>query len=470
MLRANAHTLARVAGGELLCGDGDRAARGLVTDSRAVDTGYVFVALVGERTDGHHHVREAVDRGASVLIISRMDSVSPSELTRAVKRDVAVISVDDGMLAIDRIARWHRSRLLCPVVAITGSSGKTTTKEYVASVLRTRFDVVATPGNRNNELGLPLTLLSAGPETGALVLEMGMRGLGQIAELSAIARPTMGVVTNVGSSHIELLGDRDTIAIAKGELAEALHEGAVLFLNGDDEYSDAIAARSRARVVRFGTTDECEVRADDIELDGEGRPSFNLVTPLGDRRVSLRIPGRHSVHNALAAVAVGLHLALELDEIARGIEHVEPEPMRMQPLRSPHGVIVLNDAYNANPVSMRASVETLVAMECEGTRVAVLGDMAELGSYTELAHFEIGEAVAHSTVGLLITVGERARHIAEGARAAGMPADAIVSVDDAGEVLAVLGGRIGRGDIVLVKASRVMGLEVVVEGIVNVSC
>lgn len=470
MLRANADTIARVTGGEVIGGDADRFCTGVAIDSRTVVRDNVFVALLGERTDGHLHLREAVDRGASILVLSRSTDEIIPELNRAVGRNVSVVLVEDGAAAIDSLARWHRGRLLCPVIAVTGSSGKTTTKEYIASVLRTRLSVVATIGNRNNELGVPLTILAAGSETGALVLEMGMRGLGQIAELCAIARPTMGVVTNVGTSHIELLGSRESIAVAKGELAEALHEDALLILNDDDEYSDDIAQRTHATVVRYGTSEGCEVWASDVRLDERGMPGFLMSTPLGDRRVRLRVPGRHNVPNALAAAIVGVRSALALDEIVDSLERVEPEPMRMQPIETASGILVLNDAYNANPSSMRAAISTLGEMQVDGMRVAVLGDMAELGSFTELAHFEMGEEVARNGVDLLVAVGPRASRIAEGALAAGMSHEAVVGVADAGEALAVVTGRVGEGDVVLVKASRVMGLESVVEGMVDSSC
>jgi UDP-N-acetylmuramoyl-tripeptide--D-alanyl-D-alanine ligase len=314
---------------------------------------------------------------------------------------------------------------------------------------------------------VPLTVLSAGTETDALIVEMGMRGTGQIAELCEVAHPTMGLITNVGTSHVELLGSVDAIAQAKGELAAAVPADGEVFVNGDDSRSDAMAARASAPVTRYGLSEDCEVRAVDIRLDALSRASFTLMTTQGSVSVSLPIPGRHNVYNALAAAALGLRLAVPLESVAEGLSIAEMSGMRMEMISAASGVTILNDAYNANPTSMRAAIETLADMSLPGRRVAVLGDMAELGTLTDLSHLEIGEFVYARGIDVLVTVGRKARRIAEGARVSGMDPDSVRPCATPDEAVEVLDDLIEPGDVVLVKASRVMGLEMVVEGLVD---
>lgn len=467
MLTVPVSTIVSVTHGELLTGALTTVANDLVVDSRNVAPGCVYVALVGERVDGHDFCLDAVEGGARVLLVTRPTEELVEALSAAIEHEVAVIRVGDALQAVQELAAYHRSRLHCEVIGVTGSTGKTTTKDFLDAVLSTTMRVVSTEGNHNNELGVPLTILRAGSETDVLVVEMGMRGVGQIARLAQIARPTAALITNVGTSHIEVLGSQEAVVAAKGELVEALSPDGAAFLNGDDSYCDAIAAISPAPVTRYGLSERCEVRADNIELDAESRASFDLVSTTGVVAVGLPVPGRHNVYNALSAAAVALHLGVPQQSVAEGLAHASLTAMRLQVFTSASGVIVVNDAYNANPVSMKAAVETLADMRTEGSRVAVLGDMAELGSFTELAHFRVGEQVANKAIDVLVTVGERARRIGEGARAAGMPAASIRRCATVSEAVDVLDGLLEAGDIVLVKASRVMGLEAVVEGIVD---
>ncbi len=467
MLRVSAETVALVTGGTQVAGDPMVHANGLAVDSREVTPGALFVAIDGARTDGHQYLESALDAGARILLVSRPDAQIARALATASQRGAAVVRVADGVVAVQALAAWHRTRLVCPVVGITGSTGKTTTKDFLDAVLSTGMRVVSTRGNRNNELGLPLTVMDAGTETDVLVVEMGMRGIGQIARLTQIAHPTMGLVTNVGTSHIELLGSQDAVATAKGELVRAIPADGAVFLNGDDAYTDALAITSRAPVTLYGLSERCTVRAQDVELDGESRPSFLLVAPEGEVRISLPIPGRHNIYNALAAAAVGLRMAVTLDGIAQGLSRASVTGMRMESFTSATGVTVINDAYNANPTSMKAAIETLSEMRVPGRRIAVLGDMAELGSLEELAHFQVGERVATLEIDLLVTVGPRAKRIADGAVAKGMDALTVRPCMTAEEASEVLDDLLEPGDAVLVKASRVMGLERVVEGIVN---
>lgn len=467
MLRVSVDTILSVTGGELVCGDRDAYANGIAVDSRACEPRCLFVALPGERTDGHEHLESALENGARVLLVTRDASSLTVLLTSALRRGASVIRVSDGVRAIQDLAAHHRERLLCPVVGITGSTGKTTTKDLLVSMLSSSMRVVGTRDNRNNELGVPLTLLSAGSDTDALVVEMGMRGAGQIARLCQMARPLVGLVTNVGSAHVEIVGSIDDIARAKSELVEAIPPDGAVFFNGDDVNSRRFAEVAAAPVQTYGLQPSCDITAIDVVLDAGGCASFTLVTPQGSVPVRCPIPGRHNVYNVLAAAAVALRLAVPLEGIAEGVERSAISSMRMETLVTAAGITVINDAYNANPTSMRAAIETLATIESDGKRVAVLGDMAELGGLTDLAHFEMGEVVARSSIGVLVTVGPRATRIAEGARAEGMPADVVRPCATAAEALEVLDDVLERGDVVLVKASRVMGLESIVEGLVS---
>jgi UDP-N-acetylmuramoyl-tripeptide--D-alanyl-D-alanine ligase len=467
VLRATVDDLVTATGGRILLGRGDRALAGLVIDSREVRAGSAFVALPGETTDGHDHLMSAIDAGAHALVITRALEDFPGTAEHALRRGVSVVRVDDAVSALAGIAAFHRSRLGCRVVGITGSSGKTTTKDLVTAVLETTFRTVSTAGNRNNEIGLPLTVLAAGPDTEVLVVEMGMRGKGQIARLCDIARPTHGLVTNVGTSHIELLGDREAIADAKGELVSAVPADGRVFLNGDDEFSSRLSALSSAAVSLYGLGDDCSPRAADVVLDDLSLPEFRLEWRGESVSVKLGVPGRHNVYNALAAGAVALELGVTLDRVASGLGAASVSGMRMETFSTASGLTVINDAYNANPASMAAAVDTLAALKVDGRRVAVLGDMAELGSLEELAHFKLGEQVAGSGIEYLVTVGERAVRIWDGARAAGMPADRRFSCASVDEALSLLEELVRPEDAVLVKASRVMRLEAIVEGLVK---
>lgn len=468
MLITTVEMIIEQTGGLLIAGEPSAMVTGLVLDSRAVTPGCAFVAFTGESVDAHDFLGDVLETGARVLIVTRDSSELPDELfERAVELGAAVVQVEDALAAVQDIAHAHRRRLRARVIGITGSTGKTTTKDLVAAVLGAKYDTVYTRGNMNNELGVPLTLLAADGSTEMIVVEMGMRGEGQIRQLCEIALPDVGLITNVGTSHVELLGSEDAIVRAKGELVESLPQEGCALLNGDDAKSVQIAARTHARVVTYGLGEACDVRAVDVELDDMSRAAFTVVSDEVQFRVKLAVPGRHNVYNALAAIAVGLNEGVEAEAMIDALASAEMTRMRMEILSTASGVVVLNDTYNANPTSMRAAVDTLAEMRCTSRRVAVLGDMGELGSLAELAHFRLGGYVADVHVDTLVTVGVLARRIADGALAAGMSVDDVrpcATVDEAG---AVLDDLVEIGDLVLVKASRMMGLERLVEGIVN---
>ncbi|MDO9556815.1 MAG: UDP-N-acetylmuramoyl-tripeptide--D-alanyl-D-alanine ligase [Coriobacteriia bacterium] len=467
MLTLSVGTLCGVVGGKLLAGAETTMVNGLATDSRAVTPGAAFVAFTGENTDGHSYLSAAIEAGARALLVTREDEGFLELVATSRRQDVALVLIDDALAAVQTLAAHHRERLACPVIGITGSTGKTTTKDFVRSVLGTRLKVVATDANRNNELGVPLTIMEAGAETEVLVIEMAMRGTGQIAALCDIARPTAGLITNVGVSHVEILGSEEAIASAKGELVRSIPERGRVFLNGDDGWSAVLEETAGAAVTRYGLSPECEVRAEDIVVGEDAIASFTLVAEQGSASVQLNVPGRHNVYNATAAAAVGLYLELSLEDVVKGLEVATFTKMRMETFSSASGVLVINDAYNANPTSMKAALQTLAEMRTTGKRVAVLGDMAELGSLSELAHFKMGEYLAELGLHALVTVGARARRIAEGAIVAGMDAAAVRPCSIAQEASEVLDDLLEQGDVVLVKASRVMELERVVEGIIQ---
>ncbi len=467
MLLSDARTMAEVTGGRLVDGDPGAAAMGLCTDSREVHPGCVFVAFVGERWDGHAFLTDAVANGARVVLVSRYDEGVRAAIAAAGDPGASVVLVPDPLSAVQSLARHHRARLECPVVGITGSTGKTTTKDMLAGCLTPLGSVAATSGNRNNELGVPLTLLEAAPVTDAVVLEMAMRGPGQIAELADIARPGHGLVTNVGVSHIEVMGSVEAIAAAKGELVEAIPANGVVYLNGDDVPSRALADRASAEIVRYGFSEGCDVSARDVVVGADGTPSFILVCSEGEARLSVPVPGRHNVYNALAAAAVALRLGVAPADLAPALFEMRLTGMRMQVVEVASGLTLINDAYNANPVSMRAALQTLADTATAGRRVAVLGGMAELGSMTDLAHFEIGQRVARLGVDVLVTIGEPGDRVADGARVEGMDPARVRPCGDVEAAIEVLDDVLGPGDLVLVKASRVVGLERVVEGIVD---
>lgn len=467
MLTLSVDTLLEVTTGELLVGPRSTMVNGLAIDSRNVEPGALFVAFSGQHADGHQYIGDALGEGARAILVTRDDEGVRLAFEGSARGESALIRVDDALSAVEALGRYHRSRLMIPVIGVTGSTGKTTTKDFLRSVLATRMRVVATAENRNNELGVPLTVMEAGAETEVLVIEMAMRGPGQIEHLCSIARPTAGLVTNVGVSHVELLGTEEAIASAKGELVRAIPADGRVFLNGDDGWTDHLEALAAGPVTRYGVFGTADVRAEDVRMAEDGTPSFTLVTTEGAAEVHLPVPGRHNVYNALAAASVGVYLGLMIDDVVCGLETATFSKWRMEAFQSASGLAVINDAYNANPTSMRAALSALGDVATRGRRIAVLGDMAELGSFAELAHFQLGEEVASSEVDVLVTVGERARRIAEGALAAGMATDAVrpcVSADEASEVLDDIAEP---GDTVLVKASRVMGLERVVEGMIE---
>ena len=470
MIAIDVAELARVCSGTLLGDDASaaREARGLTWDTRELEPGNIFLAMPGCRVDGNDFIVRAIAAKAGCILCTRR----PDDATCAIAGEFScpIVVVVDGIAAITVLAAWWRERIRAVVIGVTGSTGKTSTKDFLAAVLGRRFKTVATQGNHNNELGVPQTVLAADKDTEVLVVEMGMRGPGQIERLCGFVKPSIGVVTNIGVAHMELLGSQDAIARAKAELLAALGADGLAVVNADDDRTPLVLSSGRVRerglaCRSFGLSDAADLRAEELSAGEDACASFYLhVRDLEPARlVRLAAPGRHNVHNALAAAAVADFLGMPADQIAAGLQDARPEGMRMQVLHRPSGTTFINDAYNANPDSMDAALDTLASMECAGKKIAVLGDMGELGPDERELHVQVGRKAASCGIDRLVCVGTLAADIAAGALSAGMPAGAVHSFEDVAQARRYLDEQAGPDDTVLVKASRFMGLEKIIE-------
>jgi UDP-N-acetylmuramoyl-tripeptide--D-alanyl-D-alanine ligase len=442
--------IAAITVGELRAAPGAVVTGPVVIDSRAAGPGGLFAALPGTRADGHDFAAAAVAAGAVAVLASRQAGGAPA------------VVVPDVTAALAALARAVLARLpALTVAAITGSSGKTSTKDLTAQVVARLGSVVAPEGSFNNEIGVPLTVLRADDSTRYLVLEMAARGTGHIAELCEIAPPRIGAVLNVGRAHVGGFGSLEGVAKAKGELAEALPADGLAVLNADDPRVLAMAARTAAHVVTFSVkrTTRADVRAAEIRLDDLGRASFRLLMPGGIAPVSLRLHGAHHVGNALAAAAIAAGLGMTTSDIADALSAATARSgRRMELTERPDGVLVVNDAYNANPDSMRAAIEALAHLAKGRRGFAVLGQMAELGDASAPSHEEAGRLAALAGVAGLVAVGEEARPVLAGARAETDWHGDALAVPDAAAAVAALRNVLRPGDVILVKASKAAGL------------
>ncbi len=475
--------IADVVGGRLHRAEGTPEVTGSVEfDTRKLTAGGLFVALPGEKVDGHDFAAQAVAAGAVAVLAAReVDApaiiVPPLPEGEAHERSVALTGDKDGsgaavLAALGKLARHVVQTLSASgltVVGVTGSSGKTSTKDVIAQLLEPIGPTVAPPGSFNNELGHPWTALRADAHTCHLVLELSARGPGHIAELAAIAPPKIGVVLNVGTAHVGEFGSREGIAKTKGELVEALPEDGVAVLNADDPLVAAMASRTKARVVTVGTSPSAHVRAADITVDDEARASFRLITPAGEASVKLPLHGEHHVGNALSAAAVALELGATPVEIATRLSALERRSARrMEVTTRPDGVTILNDSFNANPESMRAGLKALAAMGRDGRRTwAVLGVMGELGADSVTAHDEIGRLVVRLNIAKLVVIGPEAAAMHQGAHQEGSWGEESTLVPDVEAAAALLHDQLRPGDVVLVKASKVAGLWRVAEALLT---
>ena len=449
----SADDLVAATGGRLLHRS-ERPILGAAVDSREVVAGNLFVALPGERTDGHRFVGAALDAGATAVVVSEAPDGAVVD-----RSDATIAVVPDPLRGLQAIAAAWRSRFDPLVVGVTGSIAKTSTKEAVAAVLGAAMPTLRNEGNLNNEIGLPLTVLRLRGEHRAAVLEMGMYVGGEIAELARIARPEIGIVTAVQPVHLSRIGTIEAVEQAKGELVEALPVDGVAILNADDERVRRMASRTRARAMTYGFAADADVRAEDVASRGADGMIFRLVAAGVDREVAIPSLGRLAVHNALAAAAVGLAAGIPTDTIVAGLAAGWSAPHRGELIRA-GGVTIVDDSYNASPGSVAAALELLSGMP--GRRIAVLGEMLELGGEAEAGHLRVGE-VAADLADRLVVIGEGAAPIAAGARQAGMPDEDIATVADRAAALERLLTDLRPGDVVLVKASRGIGLDQLVD-------
>ncbi len=449
--------IAEVAGGRIIQGDPGTILHSVSTDTRKIKKGDLFFALSGEHYDAHDFLAEAAAAGAGGLVISRPVSLPP---------EIPVLLVDDTLAALQALAAYNRDRFRGPVVGITGSTGKTTTKDMVAAVLGVRLRTLKTEGNLNNEIGLPLTLLDLDDSFEAAVVEMAMRGPGEIAALSRIARPEGAVITTINETHLERLGTVGNIAAAKGELLEHVSPEGFALLNMESPFIKREAKRCRGKVIFYGMDEPADLVARDLRPEREGI-SFNAVFQGESHGFYLPLPGRHNVLNALAAIGVGRELGLTMEEIAAGLATVALSGMRLEILEA-GGLTIINDAYNASPASTRAALEVLKDMSGGHRRaIAVLGDMLELGPRALEIHREVGKKAGGQGLDYLVTVGNLAAAAAEGAVQAGMARDRVFPCTEHAGALNILKDLLLNGDVVLVKGSRGMKMETIVREILK---
>lgn len=451
--------------GSWISGDPDKVVTGISTDSRSLTPGEFFIPIKGDNFDGHDYILKAVSRGAAGFFMQK--GYTPGGLE--IRKDIAVIEVTDSKYAMGELAKRYLEKFKVTIIGITGSNGKTSTKEMVASILEKALPILKNEGSFNNDIGVPLTVFKLTRSHKVLVTEIGMNHAGEIRRLVSICPPDIGVVTNVGEAHIEYFGSLDKIAEAKYELLEEMTEQNVAVLNADDFRVAAFAKRTKAETVFFGANGhKAAFWASDIQFNNNPwGVKFNLHTPGGETGILLPILGEHQVSNALAAAAAAWQVVPDLNIVKKGLESFTPAKMRMQ-LIPVNGVTLINDAYNANPRSMSSALDTLYKLKPKGKKWIVLGDMRELGDQGETSHREIGKKVMrYGDIDYLLTVGQSARWIAEGAKEESGEFTRVIEFNNNLEVIDYLKKNLGLGDLVLLKASRKMEFEKISDAILQ---
>lgn len=449
MRRLTVSELLTATGGTLLAGGESAAVTSVSTDSRKAGEGALFIPLTGERFDGHDYIDKALALGAAGCLCARTPA--------AFLPDKFYIAVPDTRLALKALASWYRGQFDIPFVQITGSVGKTTTKEMIASVVSQRYRTLKTAENFNNDIGTPLTLLGLGPEHQAAVIETGMNHFGEIRYLGEMVRPDIAVISNIGDAHIEHLGSREGILKAKSEIFENLKPEGLAVLNGDDALLNTLDLPFRT--VRCGRSEHCAVRVMDMADHGVAGITCTVVSPRDTYHLTIPAPGEHMAYSAAIAVAVGEELGLSTEEITRGAASYEPAGSRMRVLRLRDGRLVLDDCYNANPQSVTAALEILAKTEC-GRKVAVLGDMGELGDLTDQAHYNMGALAAMLGIDEVVAIGAKAEKIADGAAQSGGSVTHFATKEEAVHELT---DQLGTDTAMLVKASHAMHFGWIVE-------
>lgn len=456
MLRLTLDEILKATGGKILCKENNDIITGISTDSRKIQKGDLFIPLIGENFDGHDYIKSALEQGASAALSQRDIGYFPGK---------TIIGVDNTLKALQNLAGYYRSKYSIPFIGITGSVGKTSTKEMVASALGVKYNVLKNEGNLNNEIGVPLTIFRLNESHEAAVVEMGMSGFGEIRALTEIVRPKVGIITNIGISHIEKLGSRQNILKAKLELLEGLQPGGLVILNGDDVLLSGVRGLLTERTVTYGLEEGTDYQAFNINSYGEKGVDFDVTVDGKNYTIHVPAPGIHNVYNALAAIAAGNELGVPVEEIAVGISRFNPGKMRLNIIKV-NGMSVINDAYNSSPQSVKAALEVLREMEAD-RRIAVLGDMLELGEWSEKAHTDTGREAAKADIDYIITVGNSAMDIAKGAVEAGFSSKNTAAFMDNKSAAEHLKKLVRPRDAILVKGSRGMKMEEIVNSLTN---
>lgn len=444
--------IAESCGGKLLCGSADTVITSVSTDSRSITPGTLFVPIKGEKTDAHTYISATFAAGAAATLTQEHHEMADSH---------AWVSVPSTERALQQIAAAYRSRFRIPFVGVTGSVGKTTTKEMIALALSAGLNVMKTEGNFNSQIGLPLTMFRMTQAHQAAVIEMGMSDFGEMGRLVQIAAPDFAVMTNIGISHIQQLKTQQNILNEKLHIIDRFHENSVLFLNGNDELLAGLRGKLNVKIIYFGTQPWCDFRAEDIAFSN-GFTQFTLCTPHGTQKVKLPVLGIHNVTNALAGLAVAFTLGVPLDKAAAKLTEYQPLAMRQQ-IHRVNEVTIIDDSYNASPDAIKSSVDVLCSFR-GGKHIAVLADMLELGEFSRKAHFDVGVYAARAGVDLLLTVGEQAREIAKGAQSVN-PAIDCFSFQNNEEAIAKLKSTLIGGEAVLIKGSRGMHTDQIVKAL-----
>lgn len=452
MENLNCQEIIRVVNGTLLSGDINTVFDNVSTDSRNIKQGDLFVPLVGEKFDGHDYISPSFEKGALGSLTQKDTGVCC---------DRVLIKVSDTLKALRDLAAYYRQKFNIPFVGITGSVGKTSTKDMVAGVLQRGFRVHKTQGNFNNEIGVPLTVFGLDPSHEACVVEMGMSGFGEISRLTSIVKPDIAIITNIGLSHIEKLGSKNNILKAKMEILEGLNEKGLVILNGDDSLLFGLKGLLNYRTVFYGLEEGMDYQGYNVVSLGEHGSTFDIN--IGNREYSVKIPvpGLHNIYNALAGIAAGIELGIPPEEIIKGIEEFVPGKMRLNIINH-NGLKIINDVYNASPQSMEAAINVLKDISAGNRTVAVLGDMLELGEISEKAHFDVGKYAVSNGINYVAAVGEYRDNTAGGAIDAGAKKDNVFVFNNNNEAASFLKYFLKPGDVLLVKGSRGMKMEEIV--------
>lgn len=457
MVSFDCEELIKAVDGKLLWGDIHNVFSGITTDSRKVAKGNLFIPLVGERFDGHDYIEQCFDTGAKVCLTQK-------EIPE--RENCSAVLVNDTAKALRDIAAWHRNKYIIPVVGITGSVGKTSTKDMISCVLAKKYEVLKTQGNFNNEIGLPLTFFNLEKRHEAAVIEMGMSGFGEISRLTAIAQPQIAVITNIGVSHIENLGSQQGILKAKLEILEGLKPGGMIVLNGDDPLLREKRGKLDCRAVFYGMDAESDYCAENYKSLGEDGSSFSIKVDNKTYEVKVPVPGIHNVYNALAAIAVGVEMNIPMEIIVDGISEYSPGSMR-QNILSHKGIKIINDAYNASPQSMQAAINVLEELSAKTRGIAVLGDMLEMGNMAEELHYSVGNFIKDKKISHLITVGKDSKSIMQAVADSGNCSISLQHFQNNNDALKYIISIVKQGDYILIKGSRGMKMEQIAEGLLQ---